>query len=552
MQTSSEAAVAETWRGGSTIARTDGLLDRFAYGVVAIFVVFLLLFGWKFHPIEVVGGPENDNYVAKADELRNGRIPVDAFRPLLYPLLAAGAGAVLDDTFTGARLVSGVAAGLFALLTYLLGRACFDRRVAFLALSGVVTNYTVINAGVVAATDMLFAALVALVLLFACRLEGERRYGTVVALGLFFALAYFTRYTAIALIPTVILALIYGRSLSDKWTRYGLLIFVAAAAVFLLPHFVLTTKVFGNPFYNENWENLAFKLYGGGDWSYYSRTPFDGLLSVILADPGRVIASAVTELYRLFAFQFVHVGGNSNVTWTGTLLAIFFMLGLLGSLFVLDRKKIILLSFLAIYAGMVCFFYEWRTRLVLPVLPIYFAFAAYCVVNVFPLWGVQAVWKRKRYIVLAGTIFLVLHGAALARELHRFVERHPLAELEAAKELENRYGSDVSVMSAFRQLPRHVPLRFHRLPDAVGPERHDKELYYEKLKTAVDGLRPDYLIIGKASLAERPKDLLLGMDLPPFLRPVTVTRDTAVYRVEWDGRSADGAQEILQHVISPP
>lgn len=82
-----------------------------------------------------------------------------------------------------------------------------------------------------------------------------------------------TRYTAIALIPIMVFALIYGRPLRDKRTRSGLLIFVAAAAVFLLPHFALMLKVFGNPFYNENWEHLAFKLYGVGDWSYYSRIP---------------------------------------------------------------------------------------------------------------------------------------------------------------------------------------------------------------------------------------------------------------------------------------
>lgn len=537
------------WGDGLPIARMDKLLDRLAYGIAALFVVFLLLFGWKFHPIEIVGGPENDNYVAKADEFRHGRIPVDTFRPLLYPLLSAGVGTILDDTFAGARLVSGVAAGLFALLTYLLGRTCFNRQVGLLALLGIVTNYTVINGGVVAATDMLFSAFVALVLLFACRLEGEWRYRTVVALGLFFAFAYFTRYTAIALIPTVIFALTYGRSLRDKRTRYGLLIFFAAATVFLLPHFALTIKVFGNPFFNENWENLAFKLYGAGDWTYYSRIPFDGLSSVILADPERVIASAAKELYRLLAFQFVRVSGNSNMTWTGTLLMTFFALGLLGSLFALDKKKIVLLSFLAVYAGMVCFFYEWRTRLVLPVLPIFFVFAAYFVVNVPALWRAQAGWERSRLGIAVGAIFLALHGAALARELHHFVDRHPLAELEAARELENRYGPGMSVMSAFPQLPRYVNFKFSYLPDAVGQERQNKELYFEKLKAAVDSMKPEYLIIGRVSLARRPNELLLGTDLPPFLIPVSINRDTAVYRVKWSDKSVGGAQEIPHAVV---
>lgn len=522
-------AVADSWG----TRRAEARLDRLAYGIVILFTAFVLFFGWKFHWMESAGGPENDGYVAKAEALQRGEIPADPFRPLLYPLLAAGAGAVLDDTFAGARLISQLAAGWLALLTYWLGRRCFGRAVGVLALLGVVTNYTLVSAGLYVATDMLFAAFTVWVLLLLCREDAHWPRRSVVVLGMAFALAYFTRYTAIALIPSVIVALTWGRPLLNRATAYRLSLFAAAAALFLVPHFVLTTEALGHPFYNENWKNLAFKLYGGGDWEYYERIPYDGLLATILAGPGRVIGSALEEAVRFFTLLPVVSGNFRWWTPTGILVLAAFLLGSVGSLAALDRKKAVLLTFILVYVSMVSVFYAWRSRLLLPVLPVVFILAGYAIRDVLMPW-IRTIWPGRAgwVLPLLGVVLLASQSGPLVWKLRQFVRDHPAAEVAAARELEFLYGKEVRVLSTFRLLPRYVGYPTFFLRDAVGEEVRDKERYYAKLLATVERLRPDYLVVGRVTLSRRPTNLLFADDVPPPLQLVSQSADVAVYRVQ--------------------
>lgn len=537
-----QALVADSWGG----RRERVWFDRLAYGIVVLFTAFVLFFGWKFHRMESAGGPENDGYVAKAEALQRGEIPADPFRPLLYPLLAARAGAVLDDTFAGARLVSQLAAGWLALLTYWLGRCCFGRAVGVLALLGVVTNYTVISSGVYAATDMLFAAFTAWVLLLLCREDAHWPRRSLVVLGLAFALAYFTRYTAVALIPSVIVALAWGRPLLDRVTAHRLLLFAAVAALFLVPHFVLTTKALGHPFYNENWKNLAFKLYGGGDWEYYARIPYDGLFAVILADPGRVIGSAVEEVVRFFSLLPVVSGNFRWWTPTGILILAAFLLGSVGSLAALDRKKAVLLTFILVYVGMVSLFYAWRSRLLLPVLPVAFILAGYAIRHGLVPWIRTIRPGRAGWVLpLLGGVLLVSQTGPLAWKLRKFVLSHPVAEVAAARELEALYGREVRVLSTFALLPRYVGYSAFFLRDAVGEEVRDKERYYARLLATVERLRPDYLVIGRATLGRRPADLLFTSDVPPALQLVSRSADVVVYRVQLEAPAPEQMSQAV-------
>lgn len=260
--------------------------DAAAGLLIAGFVLFLLLFGARFHTIEIPDSAENDGYVAQADEIRAGNIPRDPYHPLLYQALAAGAGALLDDSFAGARIVSSLMAGLFLLMTYLAGRAYFGGGVALFSVAALALNHNVITTGMDAATDMCFSALAAAVLFFSLRAIERPCPASAVLTAFAFSLAYFTRYSALFLVPAILVALLAPAARAGARERIvRLAVFAAAAALFLAPHFVLTYKVFGSPFYNENWKNLAFKLHGGGDWSYFRRIPYDGLVPVVASAP---------------------------------------------------------------------------------------------------------------------------------------------------------------------------------------------------------------------------------------------------------------------------
>lgn len=408
-------------------------LDRAAYLLAALFTLFVFVFGWQFHPVQI-GGAENDHYVERAEALLAGELPADPYRPLLYPLLAAAGGAVLGgDTFVAAKLVSNLAAGGLVLLCYLIGRSCFGREVGLFALICAITNTQLIQAGVLAATDVLFSALSALVLLLALRTTDELRLSRAALLGAVFALAFFTRYTALAVLPAIGLALVLAPASLDRKLK-AFAVFGLSAGLVLVPHMALTYAVFDAPFYTETWKNLAFKLYGNGDWSYLQRVPFDSLTGVIANDPLLFVRSALFEGYRFATDRLPALLGNSDLLLTGTLFTAMFVLGLYRLVFALDRKLVVLFTYFLVNVGLVAVFYLVKLRLLLPILPVAYAVAGFFAVKVAFPWLVQVGRHEVKSYAPLLAVLVLLQGGALVKQLHGFVAQHPWEEIRAQKE----------------------------------------------------------------------------------------------------------------------
>lgn len=510
-------------------------IDYLAFALTVLFAIFILWFGWEFHTVESVPSPEDDDYVERAILLRDGLIPEDPHRPLLYPLLSAGAGAVLGDTFKGARLVSQISAAIFALMAYLLGRLCFDKRVGLFALGSVLLNFFVLKSGVFAASDMLFSAWAMLALFWAIRVSQRNQYSYIIILALFFSLAYFTRYTAIALAVPIAVALAIAPPVRQKQIIFRYIVFGAAVLVFLLPHFYLTIHVFGDPFYNENWRNLAFKLYGNGDWSYYKagRMPFDGLASVIGHNPGHFIWSALEDLAHSLTIGLAKLTGNGNGL-VGTPYAVLFFVGLYMILRFPNRKTVIISSFIVTYFLMVNVFYVAQQRIMLPILPLCYAIVGYCFwrVSVYQVPKPLSI-NMKWLIATAISMILFVQGVLLVKRLDAFIRQHPTAEVTAARALVTKHGTGLSILSTFKHLCNHVEgSSCFYLEEEYGIFREDKALYYKKINAVIKETRAEYLIVGRATLRSRPEDLLINRDVPPFLSLVSIDENTAVYHVE--------------------
>lgn len=407
-------------------------LDRAAYLLAALFTLLVFLFGWQFHPVQSVGA-ESDHYVERADALLAGEIPADPYRPLLYPLLAAAGGAVLGDTFFAAKLVSNLAAGCLVLLCYLIGRSCFGREVGLFALVCAITNTQLVQAGVLAATDVLFSALSALVLLLALRTTDELRLSRAALLGAVFGLTFFTRYTALAVLPAIGLALVLApASLDRKLKAFG--VFGLAAVLVLVPHMALTYAVFEAPFYTETWKNLAFKLYGNSDWSYLQRVPFDGLMHVIANDPLLFVRSALYEWYQFATARLPALLGNADLLLTGTLFTAMFVLGLYRLAFALDRKLVVLFTYFLVNVGLVAVFYLVKLRLLLPILPIGYAVAGFFAVKVAFPWLMRVGRHEVKSYAPLLAVLVILQSGALVKQLHGFVARHPGAEIRTEQD----------------------------------------------------------------------------------------------------------------------
>jgi hypothetical protein len=503
--------------------------DAAAGLLIAGFILFLLLAGPKLHTIEIPDSAENDGYVAQADELRSGAIPRDPYHPLLYQLLSAGAGALLGDSFAGARTVSSLMAGLLLLMTYLAGRSLARPGAALFSVAVLALNHNVITAGMDAATDMCFAALAAAVFLLSLRAAERPGIAPAVALALVFALAYFTRFSAAFLLPGIAGALVAAPAPAGARGRLArIVVFAAAAAMFLVPHFALTNAAFGSPWHNENWKNLAFKLHGGGDWSYFKRMPYDGLRSVIASAPLQLVASTFRELARFFYSTLAAVGGGGTA---GGIFAGSALFGVFAACFAIDRKRLVVLLHLCCYVVLSCAAFLSGPRFMLPVLPLLCLLAARFLLEG-PFAGSFAIgsWRMRRAAPVAAALLAALAVSAVPH-VRMYVRAQPLGELEAARRIERDYGSESTVFGTFPFMQRYVRYEYRALEGAASGEAMDLESYLRRLESAVGAAGADFVIVGEASLKGRPAGLLDTGEAAPFLEPLFRGDRVVVYRV---------------------
>jgi hypothetical protein len=510
-------------------ARIKNRSDSVAGLLIAGFVLFLLFFGARFHTIEIPESAENDGYVVQADEIRAGSIPRDPYHPLLYQILSAGAGALLNDSFAGARAVSSLMAGLFLLMTYLVGRTYFGARIALFSVVALALNYNVITTGMDATTDMCFSALATAVLFFSLRAIERPGPASAVLLAFAFSLAYFTRYSAVFLVPAVVVALLAPSAPGGARGRIiRLAVFAAAAALFLAPHFVLTDKAFGSPWYSENWKNLAFKLYGKGDWSYFRRIPYDGLVSVVASAPLKLVVSALRELARFFYTTLRDVGGGGVA---GGIFAASTLCGVFVACFAIDRKRLAMLSFLFFYVLLSCVAFLSGARFMIPILPLCSLlggkfllagpFAGSC--------GIGA-WRMPRAAPVVAAFYVALLLTTITH-VRLYVGAQPSGELDAARRIEREYGTDVTVLGTFPFMQRYVEYPYFKLEGADGGDAQDGDGYLRRVRSIVEEKDADFVIIGEASLKGRPAQLLDAGEVASFLEPLFRGDRVIVYRV---------------------
>jgi len=504
-------------------------IDKIAYSIIIVFVLFLIIFGWIFHNIEVanMATPERDGYVYRAIQIQQGILPRSRFQPLFYSIVSAGIGTVAKDVFTGARLTSTLFAGLFILITYFLAKNCFNEETALFAVLAMVLNYQVIIHGLFAASDITFSALIILTLYLLTQTNSHLKSTSVLLIALTFALSFFTRYVGISILPIIIIALFYTPSISSKRKFLYLTIFFLASLVFLSPHFFLTHKAFGNPLYNDTWRNLAGKLYGKPNWDK-TLGSFNELIYFIIRSPKTLFLSGLQQIWILLNRGLIRVSGYGI---TGYMFTALFLAGLYNVMLSLNRKRILLLSFLFIYIIFVAFtFYTTRLRFLLPILPLLYIIIGNFIIKAFPGYINFKNLALRKYIPFA-IIFLTITGYCSAKQIPHFINKHPHKELAAAIMLQNKYGSNIKVLGTYPFIIRHVKYKFRYFADAYDDEIISKEKYYNKLERIINNEQANYIIIGRLSIRNRPKDLLMAVNTPPFLECISHNNDVAVYKV---------------------
>jgi len=515
----------------------------------------LALFGARAHWVEEAGSAERDGYAAQAESILAGELPRDPFRPAFYPLAAAAVAKLAGvSAFTGARLVSNLAAVALACLAWFFGRRLggdesAPRRAeaaAWLAFLLTAVNPNLWILGQHATTDMTFAALAAGTLAAGLAYLERPGWRPALAAGALLGLATFTRANALFLVPALLLAWwLPGAAAGAEKGRWGgprrwlhLVGAAGAAVVFLLPHFALRAAAFGDPFHDENWKNLAFKLYGFPDWSYLERVPFAGPGELLFADPGAVVSGFVSELGR-----FLFGGGLSQLLGT-PLHAVAFVAGAAVAVWApAGRRRALWLLFAAatFLCAVAATFFTWG-RLLLVLLPLGNAFIAAPLA--FPGWrerlaGRGPAWLTPRrlaavFLVAALGLAALLAVKTWAFRLPAFVANHPYASVEALLELEDRTppGTVLAATSPF--LARYIDRPYVYVPDAFGEEVDEPDLYLVRLRRLLVEEDAAYLVVDPVDLRDRPRSLLEEAPPAPWLEPVQPVREqpVRVWRVE--------------------
>jgi len=523
----------------------DKAVDTTVYISTLVFIIVMIIFGNYFHPIEELYGPEHDYYVAKANHLLAGRLPInDAIHPLFYPILAAVVSLVIGDTFAAASIVSTLSAGGFVLLTYLLGRQSFNRTVALFAFLACLINYHVIIEGLHASSDMTAAVLLLLAFFLLIKAGKNPSPPVIIFMGMAFALAYFTRYTAILFLPTCLLGLLWTKPNRPIRRRLiSLSLFLITLFIFLVPHFYINNRIFGDPFYNENYKNLAMKLTVKGnwniintgkfredgpipsppslwEWSYLGKNEFSGFTDVVRRYPRTFLISGCRDFFRVLYLRLPELGGGGVA---GIVFTILFFVGVCRLFYF--RRRVGLLYFSAVFFMIsgISFASVPQARHLLPLLSILYIIAASTFLDCPKI-------SYNRSII--GIVILVSLIFPMNCKLKKFIENHPLSELNAAMMLEERFGQEITVWGTFPFIKRYVQYKFIYLNDATGDERNNDQAYFRRIEKQFKATGADYLIVGKYTLKHRPHTLISRMRLPAFLQTFYSNHSVVVYKID--------------------
>ena len=492
---------------------------RLALIAALAFFVALALFGQRVHWVEEAGTAERDGYVAQAESILAGTLPRDPFRPLLYPLLTAGLTFVVGSPFAAARLISNFAAAILAWQCWAFGRRLGGNAVGAWAMALAAVNPNLWILGQHVSTDMLFGALAAGALLAGLAYLQAPRPGSALVAGLLLGLAAFTRSNAIFLVPALLVAWWLA---SRERRRIGHLAGAAVlACLVLVPHWGLRQAVFGDPFHDENWKNLAWKLHGYPDWSYLDRVPYSGLLEVVRDDPGAVLNGGLSELLRfLLGFQ----GGMAQLlgTWVHVL---FFLAGLWFAVRARPREAGWLVFAWSSFLLAVAFsFFTWG-RLLLLLIPPSYGLMFYRVAA--PIRG----WSRRAETLVALGLVGLLAVKTFAFRLPAFVDRHPYREVAVLQRLDDSLPPGPALAGTSPFLGRYLGRRYLALPDAFGPEIEDPRLYYQKIEPLLRRSGAAYLVAGQVDLRDRPASLVEGNAPVPWLQLVSREDGVTVWRI---------------------
>ena len=248
-------------------------------------------------------GAETDFYGAYAPQALNilsGKPYTYPHYPPGYMIVLAGTSFVTHDLFTAAKIISALATACFGWLSYVLVRALFDRRLAFVSMLFVLL--ALLPHSFLAATDML--ANLCLVLPLWIFLRGKATATVCLQAGLAAGLAYLIRYNAVFVLAGIPMALMFinpdHESLKHRIVKSS--VYLSSAFVVMLPWLIANWWMNGSPFASDLHRDIALHFYHpqseglGGNIETEMGTRFNWIGEVLSYDPVKVLRKFVKDV----------------------------------------------------------------------------------------------------------------------------------------------------------------------------------------------------------------------------------------------------------------
>ncbi len=498
----------------------------------ATYAVAVFVLGLVFHPIVALTG-EADNYIGMGRMLAHGQFPHDIFHPMGYPVAIAAVASVVGDYFLAAKLLSALAAGVLLWSVYKLASQAFSHA------SGVIAEllvglhpYTVLFS--MQATDTILSGALCSLTIMACVRAMQRpswREGLLV--GFAFGLTYWVRYSAVAIILPVGLAVLLPASLTNLQRLGRLAAFVVSAGVTLVPHFFITYKTFGHILYDENWRNLALSRYYHMDFSRLLDMPFDSWGAVFRHDPVTLVEGMSNAVVQFFGESLPgRLLGGGSAGWPEWTLYGFVLVGFLTSVFLRGASAAVGLLFAVPYlAAVVASFHAIARQvcLALPALLISASVVFLVIERTFRRWPrIAMIVRNGSAVALMGLL-----ASRIPSQIRRLLLRkQPYAEYQAISRLVSEYGSSVVVYSPYVAwvLKNHVDFVPVNYP-FYSPGAFDRSRFLGKLAKLADSGGVRFFVFGRASMQGRAhfEEIAKG-SFPASLKLVRRTSDVLVLR----------------------
>jgi len=276
---------------------------NFALIFALTYLVVVGIVSFVFHKVGDYG-IETDffwGFVPSAKKFLAGEIPMDPFRGPLYPMILGLLGFLLGDFFRAGILIALISASIVIYFSFEMLKNIFSPVISFFVTFLLAVNTVFIQYSYSAGTDMFFNALATATLFFffKCR---EFNYKNLIIAAFIGGLSYLTRYNGIFLSGFIFIILFVNYWKIDWIKRikasllFGIVFFVTFSP---WGFYCLSEK--GSFFYNENYKNIAFEIYGKGkiSWDEFwfsGRSDINSLTQTITKDPELFFSTVIGNI----------------------------------------------------------------------------------------------------------------------------------------------------------------------------------------------------------------------------------------------------------------